>query len=280
MPGMVSRASWGAEPVAFNTGSPGCSAPYYSPIKVAYVHHTSGSNSYSQAQGDDVVRGIDWYHTQERGYCDIAYDFLVDRFGTIYVGRAGGADLPVIPGSQAGFNPFTTSVSVMGNFATAAPPPAAISSVERLLAWKLDVAHVPAEGTTTLVSQGYDTDRYPAGQRITMHTIEGHRRTSQTDCPGRIWDLLPQIRRTVAAMGGPKIYRPAESATRVVPGSSPVAFTATATDPLRLVRHHPGAGRLDHTARWCRPVVRSRCTCRGTGSTRTATPPRPGSTWS
>ncbi|HXJ63970.1 MAG TPA: N-acetylmuramoyl-L-alanine amidase [Actinomycetota bacterium] len=234
MPGMVSRASWGAPPAEFNTGSPGCSAPYYSPVKVAYIHHTSGSNSYSRAQSDDIVRGDDWYHTQERGYCDIAYDFLVDRFGTIYVGRAGGADLPVIPGSQAGFNPYTTSVSVMGNFATVAPPTAAIASVERLLAWKLDVAHVPADGTTTLVSQGYDTDRYPPGQRITMHTIEGHRRTSQTDCPGRIWDLLPQIRRTVAAMGGPKIYRPTESAMRAIPGGTkPVSFAATATDPMR-----------------------------------------------
>jgi N-acetylmuramoyl-L-alanine amidase-like protein len=233
MPAMVSRAAWGAQPSTFNTGSPGCSAPYYSPIKVAYVHHTSGSNSYSRAQSDDIMRGIDWYHTQERGYCDIAYDFLVDRFGTIFVGRAGGIDLPVVPGSQAGFNPFTFSVSVMGNFATAAPPHAAILGVERVLAWKLDLAHVPAEGTATLVSQGYDTDRYPPGQRITMHTIEGHRRTSQTDCPGRIWNLLPQIRRAVAAMGGPKIYRPAESAPQITPGHGSVQFTATASAPLR-----------------------------------------------
>jgi hypothetical protein len=233
MPAMVSRASWGADPKTFNTGSPGCSAPYYSPIKVAYVHHTSGSNSYSPAQGDDIVRGIDWYHTQERGYCDIAYSFLVDRFGTPYVGRAGGSDLPVTPGSQAGFNPYTFSVSVMGNFATTNPPAAAIGAVERVLAWKLDVAHVPADGTATLVSQGFDTDRYAVGERITMHTIEGHRRTSQTDCPGRIWDVLPQIRRTVAAMGGAKIYRPEQGSTRVQPGGQPVQLTATANQPLR-----------------------------------------------
>jgi hypothetical protein len=233
MPGMVSRASWGADPKAFNTGSPGCSAPYYSPIKVAYVHHTGGSNSYSPAQGDDIVRGVYWYHTQERGYCDIAYSYFVDKFGTAYVGRAGGTDLPVTPGSQAGFNPYTFSVSVLGNFATTSPPAAAVAGVERVLAWRLDVAHVPADGTTTLVSQGFDTDRYPVGQRITMHTIEGHRRTSQTDCPGRFWELLPQIRRTVAAMGGAKILRPHQSKPSVVPGGEPVHVTATATEPLR-----------------------------------------------
>ncbi len=234
-PAMVSRASWGADPRAFNTGSPGCSAPYYSPqIKVAYVHHTAGSNSYSPSRADDVVRGIYWFHTQERGYCDIAYSFLVDRYGRVYVGRAGGADLPVIPGSQAGFNPYTFSVSVMGNFQIASPPAAAIASLERVLAWRLDVAHVPATGKATLVSQGYDTDRYPPGVRVTMHTIEGHRRTSQTDCPGdHIEVLLPQIRRTVAAMGGPKILRPRQSAQRVTPGDGSVRFTATATDPLR-----------------------------------------------
>jgi hypothetical protein len=233
MPGMVSRASWGADPKAFNTGSPGCSAPYYSPIKVAYVHHTGGSNSYSPSQGDDIVRGVYWYHTQERGYCDIAYSYLVDKFGTAYVGRAGGTDLPVTPGSQAGFNPYTFSVSVLGNFATTSPSAASVAAVERVLAWRLDVAHVPAEGAATLVSQGFDTDRYPPGQRITMHTIEGHRRTSQTDCPGRFWELLPQIRRTVAAMGGVKIFRPGQSKLSVVPGGDPVHVTATSTEPLR-----------------------------------------------
>jgi hypothetical protein len=235
MPAMISRASWGADPRAFNTGSPGCSAPYYAPeVKVAYVHHTSGSNSYSRSRADDVVRGIYWFHTQERGYCDIAYSFLVDRYGRVFVGRFGGADLPVIPGSQAGFNPYTFSVSLMGNFQIASPPKAAIASLERVLAWRLDVAHVPATGKTTLVSQGYDTDRYPPGVRVTMHTIEGHRRTSQTDCPGdHIEVLLPQIRRTVAAMGGPKILRPRQSAQRVTPGNGTVRFTATATVPLR-----------------------------------------------
>jgi N-acetylmuramoyl-L-alanine amidase/FlgD Ig-like domain len=233
MPPMVTRAQWDAAMNTFDTGSPGCSAPYYSPqVKVAYVHHTSGSNSYSASQADDVVRGINWFHTQERGYCDIAYNFLVDRFGRIYVGRAGGVDQPVTPGSQAGFNPYTFSVAVMGNFVSTRPSPAAVASLERVLAWRLDVAHVPAQGTATLVSQGYDTDRYPPGTAVTMHTIEGHRRTSYTDCPGRIEAMLPRIRSDVAAIGGAKILRPAQSAQSVTPGSGTVRFTAKANRTL------------------------------------------------
>jgi len=234
MPAMVSRAAWGADARLLDTGSPGCTAPYYSPeVKVAYVHHTSGSNSYGPSQSDDIVRGIDWFHTQERGYCDIAYLFLIDRYGRIFVGRAGGVDRPVTPGSQSGFNAYTTSVSIMGNFQSVSPPLAAVRSLERLLAWRLDVAHVPADGFDTLVSQGYGSDVYPPGKPVRLHTIVGHRRTSSTDCPGnRFLALLPTIRRTVAAMGGPKILRPRESAPKVVPGADPVRFTARATAPL------------------------------------------------
>src|SRR6266511_3898609 len=231
---MVTRAAWGADARLLDTGSPGCTAPYYSPeVKVAYVHHTSGSNSYGPSQSDDIVRGIDWFHTQERGYCDIAYLFLIDRYGRIFVGRAGGVDRPVTPGSQSGFNAYTASVSIMGNFQSVSPPLAAVRSLERLLAWRLDVAHVPADGFDTLVSQGYGSDVYPPGKPVRLHTIVGHRRTSSTDCPGnRFLALLPTIRRTVAAMGGPKILRPKESAPKVVPGADPVRFTARATAPL------------------------------------------------
>ena len=234
MPAMVSRAAWGADARLFDTGSPGCTAPYYSPeVKVAYIHHTSGSNSYGPSQSDDVVRGIDWFHTRERGYCDIAYGFLIDRYGRIFVGRAGGVGRPVTPGSQSGFNGYTASVSVMGDFQSVSPPAAAVSSLEHLLAWRLDVAHVPADGFDTLVSQGYGSDVYPPGKPVRLHTIVGHRRTSSTDCPGnRFVALLPSVRRTVAAMGGPKILRPKESAPQVGPGTDPVRFTARATAPL------------------------------------------------
>jgi N-acetylmuramoyl-L-alanine amidase/FlgD Ig-like domain len=245
-PTIVGRAEWGASPRFFNTGTPGCRAPYYSPsVKVAYVHHTAGSNSYSASQSDDVVRAIYWFHTQERGFCDIAYNFLLSKYGQIFEGRAGGVYQPVTPGSQAGFNPNTFSVSAMGNFQTATPSRTMLSALRRLLAWRLDVAHVPALGHDTLVSQGGATTRYPAGTKVSMPTIVGHRVTGLTACPGyHLFARIPAIRRAVASMGLPKIVRPEQSRVRLRAGVDSVRMSAAATADLTWtvsIRNRSGA---------------------------------------
>ena len=233
-PAMVPRWKWGADPAYFNTGTKGCSAPYYaSAVKMAFVHHTSGVNGYAPSQSDDIVRSIYWYHTQERGYCDIAYNFLIDRYGTIFVGRKGGVDRPVIPGSQMGFNTGTFSVSLMGNFQDTAPPAAAVDSLEQLLAWRLDVAHLPPKGTAMMISAGGSTTKYPKGTRVKLPVISGHRDTGITDCPGDfVYRQLPDIRLAVRATGLPKIYRPQASTEQVTPGLDTVTFTARGSESL------------------------------------------------
>ena len=63
-----------------------------------------------------LVRGIYAYHTQSRGWCDIGYNFLIDRFGTIYEGRDGGIRQPVRGAHSGDYNVNTTGISLMGNF--------------------------------------------------------------------------------------------------------------------------------------------------------------------
>ena len=82
------------------------------------------------AQAAAILRGIEVYHVKSNGWNDIGYNFLVDRYGTVYEGRAGGVDRNVIGAHALGFNTGSVGVAVMGTFTSAAPP-AAVETVAR-----------------------------------------------------------------------------------------------------------------------------------------------------
>lgn len=63
---------------------------YDNGIHAAIIHHTAGSNDYSPEDSAEIVRAIYAYHTQTLGWCDIAYNALVDKYGQVFEGRAGG----------------------------------------------------------------------------------------------------------------------------------------------------------------------------------------------
>jgi hypothetical protein len=227
-PTFITREEWGANPSLMN-----CQPDVAPAVKMAFVHHTAGSNSYTRSQADDVVRSIYAFHTNGRGWCDIAYNFLVDRFGDVFEGRSGGMTVPVVGAATQGFNTGSFSVSMMGNFDAHPPPAPAMRSLRRVLAWRLDVAHLPPQSHAIMTSAGGDNTRYPAGTQVRLRAISGHRDTGYTDCPGTaLYRRLGTIRNAVNAMGLPKIYRPALSPDAVTSGVGLVQITAGATDPL------------------------------------------------
>jgi hypothetical protein len=91
------------------------------------------------------MRNLYAYFTKSLKYSDMGYNFLVDKFGTIYEGRDGCAvkdaltcDGPAMPSRgahTAGFNQNTFGVSVIGNYDVLAPenPEAIVKSVSELL---------------------------------------------------------------------------------------------------------------------------------------------------
>ena len=136
MPAIITRAQWGANEALRRAG------PTYSgTIKAAFLHHTVTSNSYTPEEAAQQVRNLYGWFVKGLRYSDLAYNFLVDRFGRLYEGRAGGMDQAVIGGHTAGFNSDTFAVSAIGNFQSKDLPPeemAAIDeSVAQLMAWKL-----------------------------------------------------------------------------------------------------------------------------------------------
>ena len=200
-PPIVMRSQWGADE-SLRSGSPS-----YATVRMVFVHHTAGGNSYTQAESPAIVRGIYYYHTRIRGWSDIGYNFLVDKYGTIYEGRYGGVTKGVIGAQVLGFNTHSCGVSIMGTYDAVRPSGAAVYSLEKLLAWKLDLNHVDPLGTATMICG--TTERFRAGQTVTFPVIAGHRQAGYTSCPGNAaYGLLPEIRAAVAQRGEPKIYAP------------------------------------------------------------------------
>ena len=204
-PGIVSRAGWQANDEILRGKT------VYAPrIQLAVVHHTANANDYTPAEAAAIVRGIELYHVQANGWNDIGYNFLVDRFGNVYEGRAGGITRNVVGAHAEGFNRGTVGVALIGNFATAKPTQAMEDALVRLLAWRLDLAHVDPLSTVAYTSGG--NAKFKKGTVVTLRAISGHRDTGPTECPGNgAYGLLAQVAQDVSKTGLPKLYAPTVS---------------------------------------------------------------------
>lgn len=229
-PTIISRSGWGAKEKLRRCG------PDYAEdgVKMAYVHHTVNSNSYSPSRSDDLIRGIYAYHVQGRNFCDIAYNFLIDRFGRIFEGRFGGIDQPVIGAHAMGFNTGSTGVAALGTFTSTKAPAKMLRAFKRLLAWRLDVAHVRPTGKAVMVSAGGSAQKFEKGQQVTLPSISGHRHTGYTTCPGGfLFRKLGPIRTAAETRGLPKIWSPARSIEAIsLWQAQTVQLTATLSEPM------------------------------------------------
>ncbi|NCT91330.1 hypothetical protein GXB85_10250 [Cellulomonas sp. APG4] len=181
-PRIYSRSTWGAAAPAggMDIGE----------VRGVTVHHTAGTNTYSSSQVPAVLRGIQNFHVTGRGWSDIGYNFLVDRFGRLWEGRAGGILNTTKGIHAAAFNGVTSGISVMGNFDQVGVSSTIRNSLARLIAWKLAVHGVGASGTMV-----YNGTSYPV--------IVGHRDVpgTSTACPGRyLYSALPTLRAAAAQL--------------------------------------------------------------------------------
>ena len=190
-PPMSGRGVWGADE-SWRNGGP----RYNATIEQVHVHHTANSNDYAEQDVPALLRGIYRYHTHSLGWSDIAYNFLVDRFGRAWVGRAGGAARPVRGAHTLGFNATSSGIAVIGNYDLVAPGIETLTAVVNLAAWKLSMYGRDPEGTAAVISEG--SDKYARAQVAVLPVIDGHRDTNDTACPGQLlYDQLPEVRRLV-----------------------------------------------------------------------------------
>lgn len=231
-PPVIARAAWA------RGHAPPRHAPEYGTVKVAFIHHSESANGYRPGQVPSILRSIFVYHRYVRDYFDIAYNFAVDAFGGIWEGRAGGIDQAVIGAHAGGYNTESTGIVVLGSFSTAAPPPAAISALTQLLAWKLALHGVPARGRVPVrvMPDGAPYTAFAPGSHVLLPRIAGHRDGDQTSCPGdALYARLPGIRPRVAGLSGSPARLTIAAPVPPGPPGTPVSITG------RLADLHTGA---------------------------------------
>ena len=176
-PKIYTREQWGADE-RLRDGRPS-----YGSISAGFVHHTVNANDYSRGEVPGMIRSIYAYHTRSRGWSDIGYNFVVDKFGRIWEGRYGGVARPVIGAHTLGYNEDSFAMSAIGNYETAHPSQAMLKAYGALFAWKLGLAGIDPMDR----SQNVNGD--------TFRAINGHRDAGSTACPGRyLYAKLPAIR--------------------------------------------------------------------------------------
>ena len=200
MPTMISRAQWGANE-SWRNSQPGCTKnpEYADNIEYAVIHHTVSTNDYTPADTAALLRGIYDFHVHSNGWCDIAYNFLVDKYGQVFEGRFGGTHSAVIGGHTGGFNTRSTGVAMVGDFRTGAVPQAMYDSLRSLVAFKLGHHGVNPRGSVGVWTVNHESSKFPGGQLISVQTVLGHGDLSRTECPGtNLQAVIGRLRNDVA----------------------------------------------------------------------------------
>ena len=154
-------------------------------VRFLLVHHSASTNDYSVDQTVQYLRSFYRYHTSdEKGWNDIAYNFLIDRYGQIFEGRQGSLESPIRGDATGGSQGFALLTCFVGDHTDIEPTPESQSAMVRLLAWLANTYGIdPSPGATTeFISRG--SNLHPAGKRVVTPTITGHRTMSRTTCPG------------------------------------------------------------------------------------------------
>ena len=220
-PAIVPRSQWG--PQLAPTG-PIAAEP---DVRFLLVHHTVNANTYAAGDVVGLLGAIYSFHTgPERGWPDIAYNFFVDRFGTVYEGRTGSLAGAVAGDASGGSQGFAQLCTFIGDHSSVPPSAAAQASMAGLLGF-LGARHgldLSPGATATFTSRG--SNRHPAGASVTTPTISGHRDMSTTACPGdAAYAMVADGTFARLASGG----QPAPPTTSPPPPPPPPPTTTTAS---------------------------------------------------
>ncbi len=191
-PVVITREQWGARPAA-------CASDIAAGLVSAVVHHTAGNDYGTVAEAIAQIKGDQRYHIEDRGWCDLGYNFVVDKWGNIYEGRDDSLTKPIIGAHTGGANTGQVGVAMLGTYTSVTPSDATQAAVAQIIGWRLGAYHVDPMGTRTYI--GATGSKFPVGSTQTLPVVAGHRDYGATECPGNAgYPVVPAIRAAAAAV--------------------------------------------------------------------------------
>lgn len=184
------RRAWAAteEPVIWPRDDWGAHLPPQGDLYVEHdvrfllLHHSASSNAYAPGDVAGIIASFYHWHTGHHGWADIAYNYLVDRYGNVWEGREGTHQNAIQGDAVGGSQGFAILCCFIGDHRTEPPTEAAQESMVGLCAGLSLRYGIDPEGRTGFVSRG--SNRWPEGTWVETATVAGHRDMSLTSCPG------------------------------------------------------------------------------------------------
>ena len=262
-----------ADPLAAPRGAPtsrsAAARPAYAPaVRAVVVHHTASSNDYGPADVPALLRGFYAYHVKSRGWSDVGYNVLVDRFGTAWEGRAGGVSRGRHRRARRRLQHRHRRHLDDRDVRHASRRARRCSRRSRGSSrGRPSAAGVDPQGSVRLTSAG--STRFAAGTAVTLPTVFGHRQVSTTSCPGALgFAALPSLRDRAAALGRRRGAGRRRACSSVVPSAVAAGRTAELLVARRRRRARRSTCGSPSGARRRRCAVAAAC-CRPRGDYRT-----------
>src|SRR2546430_13361956 len=173
---------------------------YPKKVTKAVIHHTVTGDG-GDGQVAAAIRAIYYYHAVTRGWGDIGYSYIVDKYGNVWTGRQGGDNTE--GGHAYGWNQGSIGIAALGTYSVTPPTPAMVASIANIIAEKFSQFGIQPYGADPFVHQEQAKDGTWVNVTSSPPNVQGHRDCNyiqsqyggQTACPGNaLYAQLTNIR--------------------------------------------------------------------------------------